>query len=129
MSTVVLYCWCHSDSASVILHFTLSINMKFPSYEYCMSFCSLTIYNDNPPSIRHYTKLLQYYGLAILPNNEWFSQGILRRVWQADRGRSLLWTPGPVPFVDLNMFHLLKPILITNCRNSHLILILIIKHL
>ena len=25
MSTVVLYCWCHSDSASVLLYFTLSI--------------------------------------------------------------------------------------------------------
>ena len=24
MSTVVLYCWCHSDSASVLLYFTLS---------------------------------------------------------------------------------------------------------
>ena len=23
MSTVVLYCWCHSDSASVLLYFTL----------------------------------------------------------------------------------------------------------
>ena len=24
MSTVVLYCWCHSDSASVLLYFTCS---------------------------------------------------------------------------------------------------------
>ena len=26
MSTVVLYCWCHSDSASVLLYFTLLPN-------------------------------------------------------------------------------------------------------
>ena len=25
MSTVVLYCWCHSDSASVLLYFTLTV--------------------------------------------------------------------------------------------------------
>ena len=25
MSTVVLYCWCHSDSASVLLYFTLQL--------------------------------------------------------------------------------------------------------
>ena len=28
MSTVVLYCWCHSDSASVVLYFTLYTNYK-----------------------------------------------------------------------------------------------------
>ena len=26
MSTVVLYCWCHSDSASVLLYFTFLLN-------------------------------------------------------------------------------------------------------
>ena len=31
MSTVVLYCWCHSDSASVLLYFTfLSHLFPFP---------------------------------------------------------------------------------------------------
>ena len=30
MSTVVLYCWCHSDGASVLLYFTLSfVNLNF----------------------------------------------------------------------------------------------------
>ena len=29
MSTVVLYCWCHSDSASVLLYFTFLLHL-FP---------------------------------------------------------------------------------------------------
>ena len=29
MSTVVLYCWCHSDSASVLLYFTF-LSHLFP---------------------------------------------------------------------------------------------------
>ena len=29
MSIVVLYCWCHSDSASVLLYFTLTIGFEY----------------------------------------------------------------------------------------------------
>ena len=29
MSTVLLYCWCHSDSVSVLLHFTF-LSHLFP---------------------------------------------------------------------------------------------------
>ena len=47
-----------------------------------MTFCDLTIYNDNPLLIRLCTELdLEH----------------LRRVWLADMGRLLLRTPGPVP--------------------------------
>ena len=28
MSTVVLYCWCHSGGASVLLYFTLSLDLE-----------------------------------------------------------------------------------------------------
>ena len=35
----------------------LSNNIKFPSHEYLMTFCNLTIYNDNPSMARLYTKL------------------------------------------------------------------------
>ena len=28
LSTVVLYCWCHSDSASVLLYFTLDNSVE-----------------------------------------------------------------------------------------------------
>ena len=30
MSTVVLYCWCHSNSASALLYFTLSFSTSSP---------------------------------------------------------------------------------------------------
>ena len=33
----------------------------------------------------------------------------LRRVWHADRGRSLLRVPGSCPFWDLHLFYLLRP--------------------
>ena len=33
MSTVVLYCWCHSDSASVILYFTLVKRLRRRQYD------------------------------------------------------------------------------------------------
>ena len=32
MSTVVLYCWCHSDSASVLLYFT-SVSDKWELFD------------------------------------------------------------------------------------------------
>ena len=49
MSTVVLYCWCHSDRASVLLYFTLNIlwlwynivitKMSSEFYEICALVC------------------------------------------------------------------------------------------
>ena len=44
----------------------LSNNMKFPSHKCEMTFCDLTIYNDNPLLIRLCTEL------DLLPNLEWF---------------------------------------------------------
>ena len=38
MSTVVLYCWCHSDSASVLLYFTLDTPVTLH-----LSFCLLLV--------------------------------------------------------------------------------------
>ena len=35
MSTVVLYCWCHSDSASVLLYFSLKLDLyDLNNYKY-----------------------------------------------------------------------------------------------
>ena len=34
MSTVVLYCWCHSDSASVLLYFTLVILLYYALFSW-----------------------------------------------------------------------------------------------
>ena len=38
MSTVVLYCWCHSDSASVLLYFTLVLLARAYAME-CHGVC------------------------------------------------------------------------------------------
>ena len=51
MSTVVLYCWCHSDSASVLLYFTFKcaeIKKKFREYDWTQckieeSICTVTV--------------------------------------------------------------------------------------
>ena len=67
----------------------LSNNMKFPSPEYLMTFCDLTIYNNNP--------------LLSVPNStftEFWEDSIehLQLVWHADRRPSFLCIPGLVPF-------------------------------
>ena len=36
MYTVVLYCWCHSDSASVLLYFTFKLNMKRKIFDFAV---------------------------------------------------------------------------------------------
>ena len=56
-----------------------------------MTFCDLTIYNNNPLLIGLCTELE--------PFTEFREVSIehLQRVWHADRGRLLLRTPGPVP--------------------------------
>ena len=75
----------------------LSNNIKFPSLECWMTFCSLTIYNDNSPSIRLYTKPWLYRTRPFTELWEVFKDR-LRRMWHADGGRLLIRTPGPVPF-------------------------------
>ena len=63
-----------------------------------MTFCSRPKYNDNPPWVRIYTnpwllyqtrRFKEFWGVPIEH---------LIRVWNADRGRLLLWTPGPISF-------------------------------
>ena len=63
-----------------------------------MTFCDLTIYNDNPLLIRLCNEL------DLLPNFEWFSIEHLRRVWHADRGRLLPPDTWSYPIWDLQLF-------------------------
>ena len=47
MSTMVFYCWCHSDSASVLLYFTLLIYKKIPTSifeDYNVVFAKYSVY-------------------------------------------------------------------------------------
>ena len=74
-----------------------------------MTFCDLTIYNDNPLLIRLCTEL------NLLPNFEWFPWSICdgcgMPTGDAYSSRHLvpsLW--------DLHMFYLLRPILFRTCR-------------
>ena len=68
----------------------LSNNMKFPSHKCYMTFCDLTIYNDNPLLINF---------VPNWPFTEFWEVSIehLRPVWHTDMGRLLLRSPGPVP--------------------------------
>ena len=78
--------------------------MKLPSHECYMTFCSLAKYNDNPPPIRVYTNCDHInYRTRHLTESREVSKGHLRRVWQVDRGCSLLQTHGPVPFGTANV--------------------------
>ena len=45
MSTVLLFCWCHSDSASVILYFTLE-------YRSVNKYCERFIHKSSTAPIR-----------------------------------------------------------------------------
>ena len=64
-----------------------------------MTFCDLTIYNDNPLLIRLCTEL------DLLPNFEWFPTG---GAYSSGYLVPSLW--------DLHMFYLLRPILFRTCR-------------
>ena len=81
-----------------------SIRGSFPTIWFRISpltnvkFCCLTIYNNNPASIRLYTKPWSYYRTR--PFIEVWEVFIehLRWSWHADRWRLSLRTPDPVPF-------------------------------
>ena len=87
----------------------LSNNMKFPSHKCEMTFCDLTIYNDNTLLIRLFTEL------DLLPNFEWFSKNICDGCGMPT-GHA--YSPGHlVPSLwDLHMFYFLRPILFRICR-------------
>ena len=55
-----------------------------------MTFCDLTIYNDNPLLISLYTKPWPYYRTRPTEFWEVSIKEHLRRLWHADRGRLLL---------------------------------------
>ena len=78
MSTVVLYCWCHSDSASVNLYLTSFVQKRhFDSF--CSPFCH-DLYTE-----------LDLHRLWVV------SMEHLQRVWHASRERLPFRTPGSVP--------------------------------
>ena len=74
-----------------------------------MTFCNLTIYNDNPLLIRLYTEV------DLLPNFEWFPYNICNG---CDMPTGDAYSSGHlVPSLwDLHMFYLLRPILFRPCR-------------
>ena len=63
MSTVVLYCWCHSDSASVLLYFTFET--PFSNLDiYCPSSSEvalLFVKTYTVPCIRIWTPMYHHY--------------------------------------------------------------------
>ena len=74
----------HLGFANVPLLRPLTLNHTL--HQFMTPFPDLTFY-----------RLWRYYLIQV-------SIGHLRRVWHADRGRLLLWTPGPVPLWDLQVF-------------------------
>ena len=103
MSTVVLYCWCHSDSASVLLYFTFR---KFygrygdliHQYEVSLSRIDILFLDQQwlpnqsvfPPISWLYTELdLHRFWVVSMEH--------LQRVWHASRERLPFRTPGSVP--------------------------------
>ena len=63
MSTVVLYCWCHSDSASVLLYFILYV-----------TFLKISVYRK-PRKIFWIVLILAFgtgkYNISVIPTNLW----------------------------------------------------------
>ena len=88
--------WNHYWGSFMVDTGILSNNMKFPSHGCWVTFCS--IYNDKPPPIRLYTKSWPYYWNRPFTESSEVSIEHLRRVGHADKGRSLVRTPGPVLF-------------------------------
>ena len=87
----------------------LSNNMTFPSHKCWMTFCDLTIYNDNP------------YWSDFVPNSTFYRilSGFHRTFatvvacWQGTLTSSGHLVPS---LWDLHMFYLLRPILFRTCR-------------
>ena len=63
-----------------------------------MTFRSLSKYNDNSPPIRLFTNRWPFCRTRPFTELWEVPKEHLRRMWQADRGRLLLRTPGTVPF-------------------------------
>ena len=70
MSTVVLYCWCHNDSASVLLYFTLKIERLSGKWK------SLVILpvpeHDTPIGCTWYCSLVDLNVHCLVPIKGWF---------------------------------------------------------
>ena len=74
----------HLGFANILLVRPLKLNHTL--HQFVTHFPDLTFY-----------RLWHYYRIQV-------SKGHLQRVWHVDRGRLLLWTPGPVPLWDLHVF-------------------------
>ena len=91
----------------------LPSNIKFPSHEFWVTFCTLTIYIDNPPPIRLCTRLRPYYHLDFYR----IMRGIKRAFATCLACRQGTLTPLDTwssPVWDLHtlcMFNLLRPII------------------
>ena len=77
-------CYCHCRNYMVDMGI-LSNNMKFPSHEYQMALCSLTIYNETLLRIRFETKSWPYYRSWLCIGLRVVSKEHLRRSWYANR--------------------------------------------